>query len=197
VVIKYVITTFTLEGPVEDFDAVRNYFYRRQAKFMSERASSVHLVVEHVTSHRQHFVFPGTDTLATIQVDDQPVGHVDFGINPLHDRVYINMIDIQRPYQRQGIGMSVLWQLWLMHQVPIVPLHEYGSSIGFWNLARSRFAAAGALIEPELRISQLDEAKKRWHHLVPESSIDRKIREYWEGVESEHAAGRPAGPGFQ
>jgi hypothetical protein len=182
---------------MEYFDAARDYFYRRRAKIMNERALSVHLTIEHSITHPQHFVYPGTDTFATVLVSGQAVGDVDFGINPLRDRVYINKIDIKRPYQRQGIGMAVLWHLWLMHNVPIVPIHEYGSSLGFWSLARSRFAAAGASIEPELRMGGFDEEKKRWEHLIPESSIDRKIREYWEWVESEHAAGRPAGPGIQ
>jgi len=103
------------------------------------------------------------------------------------------------PAQRgQGIGLSVLWQLWCTHQVPIVPLYQYTSSDGFWYRARRRFAAAGAVIEAELRgVEELELELGRWQHLVPEAEDKRLIREYWEWVAAEHAAGRPAGPGIR
>lgn len=157
----------------------------------------MHLVNQCSESLPGNFVFPGIDFVDRIEVADQPVGYVDYGINPLGDRLYIDMLDIEPKYQQQGIGMAVLWRLWLTHQIPIVPLHQYGTSDGFWSRARARFAAAGALIEEQLRFCQLDDAKQRWQHLVPESEKDRSIREYWEWVASEHAAGRPAGPGVR
>ncbi|MNJ72241.1 hypothetical protein D3C77_688690 [compost metagenome] len=91
----------------------------------------------------------------------------------------------------------MLWLLWREHQLPIVPIAEYGASGRFWTAARTRFTAAGAMIESQLHSCQLDEAKQRWQHLVPESDVDRSIREYWEWVAEEHAAGRPAGPGIR
>jgi hypothetical protein len=179
------------------FDPMRDYFHRRAAKDLSERAGRFYLVNRRQESPRGKFVFPGTDYLDDIEVDGQRVGYVDYGINPLLDRVYINKIDIAPAHQRQGIGLGVLWHLWLTHQVPIVPISQYGTSGGFWSLARRRFAAAGALIEPELRLCDLDDAKQRWQHLVPEPEDKRAIREYLEWVASEHAAGRPAGPGVR
>ncbi|MHC8403466.1 GNAT family N-acetyltransferase [Pseudomonas sp. MDT1-17] len=165
---------------------------------MSDGAVRVHLVNRRQESPRGNFVFPGTDYFDDIEVDGQRVGHVDYGINPLLDRVYINMLDIDPAYQRKGIGLGVLWHLWLTHQVPIVPIYQYALSNGFWHRARRRFLAAGALIEEELRTdSELADAKQRWQHLVPESEVDRSIREYWAWVESEKAAGRPAGPGIR
>lgn len=161
------------------------------------RASQIHLVNQHTESQPGRFVYPGTDFIDSIELAGQRVGYVDYGINPLGDRLYINMLDIEPEHQRQGIGLGVLWKLWSIHQVPIVPLHQYASSDTFWDLARERFVTAGAVIEEELRIGQIDAAKQRWQHLLPEPEHERLIREYWEWVESEKAAGRPAGPGIR
>lgn len=159
------------------FEPFRDFFQRRASHRLTELATCLQMVTQRTESQRGHFVFPGTDTLASIEVAGQRVGYVDYGINPLGDRVYINMIEVQPGHQKQGIGLAVLWQLWLTHQVPIVPLHQYGSSYGFWSRARRRFAAAGGLIEPELSAGELDEAKQRWQHLVPEPEHERLIRE--------------------
>ncbi|MFA0999022.1 MULTISPECIES: GNAT family N-acetyltransferase [Pseudomonas syringae group] len=145
-------------------------------------------------------MFPGTDFVDDIEVNGQRVGQVDYGINPLGDRLYINMMEIQPEHQRQGIGLAVLWRLWCTHQVPVVPLYQYTSSDGFWNRARRRLAAAGAgaAIGDELRgVQDLELEQQRWQHLVPEAQDKRLIREYWEWVAAEHAAGRPAGPGIR
>lgn len=144
------------------------------------------------------FVFPGTDYLDDIEVDGQHVGHVDYGINPLGDRLYINMLEIDAARQKQGIGLSVLWHLWHTHQVPIVPLDQCTSSDGFWYRVRRRLAAAGAVIEAELRGDEQQALEQqRWQHLVPVSENDRSQRKYWAWVAAEHAAGRPAGPGIR
>jgi GNAT superfamily N-acetyltransferase len=180
------------------FEPVHDLFRRRAAKSLNDAAACVYLVNRREESPRDNFVFPGTDYLDDIEVGGQRVGHVDYGINPLRDRLYINMIQIDPPHQGHGIGMSVLWRLWRTHQVPIVPLHQYALSDGFWDRTRRRFAAAGAVLLGELRGSQDMELEKlRWQHLVPEAEDKRLIREYWEWVASEHAAGRPAGPGIQ
>lgn len=144
---------------------------------MNKRSGQVNLVNHWQESLRGKFVFPGINYLDDIEVGGQRVGYVHYGINPLLDRVYINMIKIEPSYQRQGIGLGVLWQLWFTHQVPIVPISQYGTSGGFLSLAGRRFAAAGALIKPELRLCDLHEAKQRWQHLVPELDHLRRIRE--------------------
>jgi hypothetical protein len=79
----------------------------------------------------------------------------------------------------------------------LVPLHEVGTAGGFWSKARKRFAAAGAEIKRDIRTADKEGEKLRWQHLVQESDKDRSILEYWEWVASEHAAGRPAGPGVR
>lgn len=145
---------------------------------MNEGAAAVNLVNRRQESPRGNFVFPGTDYLDEIQVAGQRVGQVDYGINPLGDRLYINMLEIDPAHQRQGIGLSVLWQLWCTHQVPIVPLYQYTSSDGFWHLARQRLGGAGGRIEAELRGSeQMEREQQRWQHLVPEPQHERLIRE--------------------
>lgn len=180
------------------FEPMHGFFRRRVAKSLNERAGRMHLVNRLQESTWGNFVFPRIDYLDDIEVNGQRVGQVDYGINPLRDRVYINMIDIQPEHQRQGIGLAVLWHLWLTHLVPIVPLYQYTSSDGFWYRARRRFAAAGAVIEDELRgVQDLELEQQRWQHLVPEPEHERLIREYWEWVESEKAADRPVGPGIR
>lgn len=113
---------------------------------MNEGAARVLLVDRRQESPRGNFVFPGIDYLDDIEVDGHRVGQADYGINPLLDRVYINMIEIDPAHQHQGIGLGVLWHLWRTHQVSIVPLHQYVSSDGFWSLAHCRLAAA---VSPE------------------------------------------------
>ncbi|MFK7608839.1 MULTISPECIES: hypothetical protein [unclassified Pseudomonas] len=78
-----------------------------------------------------------------------------------------------------------------------MPLHEVGTAVGFWSKARKRFAAAGVEIKRDIRTAEQEEEKLRWQHLVPESEHERTMRQYWKWVESENAAGRPAGPGIQ
>lgn len=171
------------------FDPMRDFLHSRAAKTMNEGAARVHLVTEHTVCAPGTFVFPGTDTHAGIEVGGHRVGFVSYGVNPLGDRLYINKIEIDPAHQKKGMGLAVLWHFWLTHQVPIVPISQYGTSGGFWNLARRRFAAAGALIEPELRQCELDDAKQRWQHLVPEPDHLRQIRELkacpeWTAIEA-------------
>lgn len=179
------------------FEPVHAFFRRRAVKTLNDAAACVNLVNRRQESPRGNFVFPGTDYLEDIEVGGHRVGHVDYGINPLGDRLYINMLEIVPAQQGQGIGLGVLWQLWCAHHVPIVPLYQYTSSDGFWYRARRRFAAAGAVLEDELRgVQEMELEQQRWQHLVPEAEDKRLIREYWEWVAAEHAAGRPAGPGI-
>ncbi|WP_411566195.1 N-acetyltransferase [Pseudomonas orientalis] len=180
------------------FDPLHDFFHRRAAARLDALASDLQLVTQRSESPRGSFVFPGTDYLDDIEIGGHRVGHVDYGINPLGDRLYINMLEIERAQRGQGIGLAVLWQLWRTHQVPIVPLDQRTSSDGFWYRARRRFAAAGAVLGDELRGDERQILEQqRWQHLVPESVNDRSHRKYWEWVASEHAAGRPAGPGIR
>lgn len=160
------------------FEPIRDYFHRRASKSVNEGAVRVHLVNRRQESPQGNFVFPGIDYLDDIEVDGQRVGYVDYGINPLGDRLYINMFEINPAHQRQGIGLSVLWHLWRTHKVPIVPLSQYTSSDGFWERARRRFATAGAVIGKEIRCGeQMAQEQQRCQHLVPEPEHERLIRE--------------------
>ena len=160
------------------FEPVHAFFRRRAVKTLNDAAACVYLVNRRQESPRGNFMFPGTDYLDDIEVGGQRVGHVDYGINPLGDRLYINMLEIEPEQRRQGFGLGVLWNLWRTHQLPIVPLDQYTSSDGFWYRARRRFAAAGAVIEDELRgADQMELEQQRWPHLVPEPEHERLIRE--------------------
>ena len=176
---------------------MRDFYQRRQIVRLDALASGVQLVNLRSESPRGNFVFPGIDYVDDIEVGGHPVGHVDYGLSPLCDRLYINMIEIERAQRGQGIGLGVLWQLWRTHQVPIVPLDQWTSSDGFWYRARRQFTASGAVIGEELRgDEQRDLEQQRWQHLVPESENERSQRKYFAWVAAEHAAGRPAGPGI-
>ncbi|NWC90502.1 GNAT family N-acetyltransferase [Pseudomonas reactans] len=179
------------------FEPMRDFFHRRAAKNLNDDSDAVHLVITPTECRRLDFAFPGTEFVAGIEVDGQRVGRVIYGINPLNDRVYIYDLDIDVDHQGRGLATATLWRLWRAHQVPLVPLHEVGTAVGFWAKARRRFAAAGVDIRRDIRTADQEGEKRRWEHLVPESEVDRSIREYWAWVDSEIAAGRPAGPGIR
>lgn len=81
-------------------DPLRDLLQPQQAKHLSTSLPVVHLVIERTESHRGNFIYPGTDTFSSIKVDGQRIGHVDYGINKLSDRLYIHKIEIDREYQR-------------------------------------------------------------------------------------------------
>lgn len=183
---------------MSSFDPLRDFFHRRAAKTLNEKAPNMHLVNRWQESPQGSFVFPGTDYLDDIEVGGQRVGHVDYGISPLGDRLYINMLEIKLAQRGQGLGRAVLWHLWCTHQIPIVPLDQRTSSDGFWCRARRRLEAAGAVLDEELRGDENRELEQqRWQHLVPEPQHERHVRRYWDWVAAENAAGRPAGPGVR
>lgn len=179
------------------FELIRDFFHKRQSKILIERATGVRLVTEREETIRGCFAFPGTEYDAGIEVDGQHAGTISYGINPLNDRIYIYELTIEGESRRRGLATATLWRLWCTHQVPLVPLHEVGTAVGFWSKARKRFAAAGVEIKRDIRTADQEEEKLRWQHLVPESEHERTMRQYWEWVESENTAGRPAGPGIQ
>ncbi|PWK45995.1 GNAT family N-acetyltransferase [Pseudomonas sp. OV226] len=174
------------------FKPLRDFFQRRAANSLATSLSSLSIRIDHSNdTQRLQFPFPGRGSLLVAERDGVRIGHVDYSLNVLKDRVYINKIEIAPEYLRQGNGLALLWHLWQTHQLPIVPLYEYELSYGFWETARAKFKAAGAEIGPQLGSqAEMDEESERWRHLVPESEADRSIREYWEWVASEHAARR-------
>ena len=142
-------------------------------------------------------LLPAPTVTATIEHHTQMVGEICYGISPLRDRLYINELEVTRSWTRRGFAQAALWQLWCVHQLPLTPLSQTIRSGLFWATVRRRFAAAGVTLTQDLRNEELDTEQRRWEHLVPESAMDRSIRRYWEWVDSEHAAGRPAGPGVR
>lgn len=161
------------------FKKVRAYFHRRAAKKLNALAEGVHLLTLRSESHRGHFVYPGFDTFADIEVQGQHLGYVDYGISPLNDRLYINNLQIHPEHQRQGLGLATLWVLYRTYQKPIVPLHQYTSSYLFWTAARKRLAAAGAPVKPELHsFTAMYAEQTRWQHLLPETDTERWHRHH-------------------
>lgn len=143
------------------------------------------------------FLFPAPNLYSRILVEGRTVGFVDYGLNPLGDRIYIHKIEVAPEYQRHGYGLAALALIAAQYPVPMTPVHIYGSALDFWSVAREHLQQLGCQITDQLRTSQLEEEAKRWQHLVPEPEHERMIREYWVWVESERAAGRPAGPGIK
>ncbi|WP_411381775.1 GNAT family N-acetyltransferase [Pseudomonas sp. MPB26] len=133
-------------------------------------------------------MFPGTDYLDDIEVGGQRVGHVDYGINPLDYRLYINMLEIDPAQQRQGIGLAVLCTCGARTKCRccrcISTPHPMGSGTGH-----------GAVIEDELRgEDQMALEQQRWQHLVPEPDHLRQIRELqaspvWPAIKARISAG--------
>ncbi|WP_411566214.1 N-acetyltransferase [Pseudomonas orientalis] len=155
---------------------VRGFFHRHAAKILDNQAARLQLVNRRQVSQQGHFVFPGIDYLDDIQIGRNHVGYVNYCINPLGDRLYINMIEIIPALQGNGIGLGALWHLWCKHRLPIVPLYQYNSSDMFWRRARRRFAAANAVITEDLCSTRdLELEKQRWQHLVPEHLHERLI----------------------
>lgn len=113
----------------------------RQKK-LSKCSVNIRLLNERTDSFAGSFVYPGTDFVDSIKVDGQCTGYVDYGMSPLRGRVYINMINIEPAHPMQEIALKVLWQLWLSHRVPIIPLHQHILTNRFWSLARSQFVEA-------------------------------------------------------
>ena len=179
------------------FDPLRDFFQRRQATRLDALAQDLDLVTQRRDAQRGHFVFPGPDIAASVQLAGQHVGWINYGVSPLEDRIYISEFDIEPTYQRRGLGLASLWWLWRQYQMPLTPMHEVGTSVGFWEKARKRFAGAGVELTKDIRTGDQESEQQRWQHLVPESEHERLIREYWEWVEAERAAGREAGPGIR
>ena len=176
------------------FELVSEFFRRRAVQIINERAKTTRLVRRLVES-KIGFVYPGANFVDGIEVAEQSVGYVDYGISPLGDRLYINRIEIQPSRQHQWVGQNVLWLLWIKHGLPIVPLHQYTRTDRFWYRTRRRLATAGAVIHDELKdLADLQMEQQRWAHMMPNAEDKLLMREYWEWVAAEHAAGRPAGP---
>lgn len=177
------------------FEPIRDFFHRRAAKNLNERAADVHLVTEREASTRGRFAYPGTEFVAGIEVDGQRRGRISYGINPLNDRVYIYDLNIEGDYRRRGLATVTLWRLWCTHQVPLVPLHEVGTAVGFWSTARQRFAAAGVEVKRDIRTADQKEEQQRWQHLMPEPEHERLIRKLkaspdWPAIKARLDAGQ-------
>jgi GNAT superfamily N-acetyltransferase len=174
------------------FKPVREFFQPRAAKSLTDHLSLLLVETVHTAdTQRLQFPFPGTGMLVVAERNGVRIGHVDYSLSVLKDRVYINKIEIAPDHHRQGYGLALLWHLWQTHQVPIIPLYEYELSYGFWDKARTRFKAAGAQILDQLASQdEMNEEAVRWQHLVPESEVERSIRELkasdeWPALEAE------------
>jgi len=95
--------TFKPGRHMDVFEPLCDFFHRRQAKNLNQRAEGVLLVTQRAESCRGSFAFPGTEFVATIKVDGQRAGRICYGINPLNDRGYIYDPTIEVDYRRRGL----------------------------------------------------------------------------------------------
>lgn len=89
------------------FEPIRDFFHKRQAKILMERAAGVRLVTQREEACRGCFAFPGTEYDAGIEVDGQHAGKISYGINPLNDRVYIYDLTVVGDSRRRGLATVV------------------------------------------------------------------------------------------
>jgi len=155
----------------------RLFLQRRNITRLDAQAVGLQLSIQHSESTRGHFVFPGLNIVAAIEQEGQKVGWIRYCVSPLNDRVYISEFEVANDQQRRGLGQATLWKLWQQYQVPLSPMHEKGSSIGFWAKARKRFAAAGVELTPNISTAHHSGEQQRWQHLIPEPEFERSMRE--------------------
>lgn len=84
------------------FNPMRDYYHRQQAKRLGQLGADLQVVIELTESCCGTSIFPGSNTLARIEHEGQPIGEVHYGVNPLADRLYINMIPPHLPISRLG-----------------------------------------------------------------------------------------------
>lgn len=159
------------------FDPLRDFYQRRQAVRLDALASGLQLVTVHSESQRGNFVFPGLDITAAIEQHGQRVGHIEYGISPLNDRLYISDFKIRDGYRGQGLGLATLWRLSRQFGLPLASMHEVHTSTGFWAKAERRLARAGVHLQRDIRTGDQPAIQATWAHLVPEPEHERQIRE--------------------
>lgn len=112
------------------FEPLRDFFHRRQAARLRALALGVHLVIERSESVHGNFIYPRLEITATIHHQSRRVGRIDYGISPLHDRLYINDFIICAANRGQGLGLASLWCLIRQYGLPLATVHESGTSLG-------------------------------------------------------------------
>jgi hypothetical protein len=76
------------------FEPTRDFYQRHQIVHLDSLASHVQLMNLQSEFPRSSFVFHGTEDLNNTEVGGRSVCHVDYGVSPQGDRLYINMIEI-------------------------------------------------------------------------------------------------------
>src|SRR5690625_2328537 len=107
------------------------------------------------------YVAPNHDQRVTVfsavpSGDGAEVGNCRYGISPLGDKLYLYSINIDPQFQHQGYGLSLLRFLYQTHGLPITPVHQFGSSNGFWAKA-SAFPSDLLVVTQDLRTCELDD----------------------------------------
>ncbi|KPX14265.1 hypothetical protein ALQ74_101100 [Pseudomonas savastanoi pv. glycinea] len=179
---------------MEPFEPIRDFFHRRHAHHLDKIFPFVRLLLLKTDSHRTYACYPSPIIKMAIMVNALEVGDISYTISPLQDRLFVYGIEISREYKRRGYGLAALWRLHRMHGLPIVPVSIISSNEAhrFWHRSRQILSAAGAIIQPDIHRDHVYQEQQSWKHLIPESSIDRSIREHEEWMAREAIANRNA-----
>lgn len=121
-----------------------------------------------VIARRHNYVEPNPDYQALVfNALKEEVAVATFGISPLQDAVYLYRIDVKPQHRRKGYAVGFLVWLSEEYNLPITPVHIVGSANSFWHAAR-QLGVGNLIVRDELRVSDMDEEKARWAHLIPE-----------------------------
>lgn len=173
------------------FEPIREIFYRHHENILNEKVHQLRLELHRQIQPRnpELALFVGVDCVEDIRVLGETVGYVDYSINTLQDLLHIKMIKIDCQYRHRKVALSVLWQLWLIYQMPIVPLHVYPSSDLFWQQISKHFAAAGALDLNTVRYTDEDLAQWRTQQHQANQAHEKMVHELkassaWEEIQA-------------
>lgn len=119
------------------------------------------------------FVFPNPWHVATGAIPGcpLPICSVRFGVSPLHDRIYVDGLQVKPEYQRRGFATSLLLALATQASptgapLPITALRETRAAGGFWDKLRQR-KIHGLAVTGDVRDSEMSDEAKRWTEIAP------------------------------
>lgn len=159
--------------------------------YIAERPFPKIRVVES-KDHMKSYTSPNPKLCATIyNVEGERVGTATYAISPLFDRVYFFEININDAHRRMGYGSAMIHYVASIYQFPITTIKELHSASSFWATAK-QMAAPIAHFTESLSVGDMDNEKKRWHHLKADiDQLDNLINQrLLRGETYENAVGR-------
>ena len=165
-----------LSSPVRGAKSTARSLCAWRARRKIERLPAI--TVTATANYYKPWTSPNPDYRVRIEnAEGVQVGTGCYAVSPLHDRIYVFKIEIAPKHQRRGYGLALLRYLANSYERPITPVHQAIGSYEFWFAAR-RMEAAGLVVTPDVRISEMDDEASRWQHLQPQAErLQRLITE--------------------